>query len=356
MLTTSDVLAPLTATTDLPTHPTLSKPFTSSTLTTLVAHSNEMLRKENMSLWQVRHLWTALCGDHMWAPCDKMMGPNNVELFTEDWVARQLMNLKTSASNEGSASGSVINGHNNGQNGEHTSSTKQAPTTTEDADVSMADAETTKSADGNTADSEALADDVDKKDLSSAPENKDPEEVKRKPLPNGKAAKSTDTKDVVMSSPQATQLNGHSANEVQVPGATTDGDSSGPPANPLDAFIHPLFEMPAGSRPDRDFGIPEQEAEDVRRLLSLFIQKQEEVCRGVKKLYSGLNKAERLRKSVLHWSKAEAHCGANRDMSDGEDWYDKEEWGLPDDLKKGQDDEEEDTTTAGKKTRNRRQN
>jgi hypothetical protein len=41
-------------------------------------------------------------------------------------------------------------------------------------------------------------------------------------------------------------------------------------------------------------------------------------------------------------------------MSDGEDWYDKEEWGLTEDLKKGQDEEEEDTTTTGKKTRNRR--
>ena len=63
MLTISDILAPLTATTDLPTHPTLSKPFTSSTLSTLVADSNEMMRKENTSLWKVRHLWTALCGD-----------------------------------------------------------------------------------------------------------------------------------------------------------------------------------------------------------------------------------------------------------------------------------------------------
>jgi hypothetical protein len=41
-------------------------------------------------------------------------------------------------------------------------------------------------------------------------------------------------------------------------------------------------------------------------------------------------------------------------MSDGEDWYDKEAWGLVEDLKKGQDEEEEDTTTTGKKTRNRR--
>jgi hypothetical protein len=42
-------------------------------------------------------------------------------------------------------------------------------------------------------------------------------------------------------------------------------------------------------------------------------------------------------------------------MSDGEDWYDKEEWGLDEDLKKGQDEEEEDNTTQQpKKTRARK--
>jgi len=85
------------------------------------------------------------------------------------------------------------------------------------------------------------------------------------------------------------------------------------------------------------------------------VQKQEEVCRGAKRLFLGLLKAEQMRKNVLHWSKAEAHSGLNRDMSDGEDWYDKEEWGLTEDLKKGQDEEEEDVQTTGKKTRNRRQ-
>jgi hypothetical protein len=57
----------------------------------------------------------------------------------------------------------------------------------------------------------------------------------------------------------------------------------------------------------------------------------------------------------MKWAKAEGHVGLNRDMSDGEDWYDKEEWGLEEDLKKGQDEEEEDAATTAKKTRARRQ-
>jgi len=119
-------------------------------------------------------------------------------------------------------------------------------------------------------------------------------------------------------------------------------------------FIHRLFLPPRSALPDRDQGLPEPEADDVRRLLQLYVQKQEEVCRGTEKLHMGLLKADRYRKTVLKWSKAEAHCGDKRDMSDGEDWYDKEEWGLVEDLKKGQDEEEEDTAQTQKKTRNRR--
>ena len=58
-----------------------------------------------------------------------------------------------------------------------------------------------------------------------------------------------------------------------------------------------------------------------------------------------------MRKTVFKWCKAEGHVG---EMSDGEDWYDKEEWGLDEDLRKGHEDEEEDAPTQGKKTRKTR--
>jgi hypothetical protein len=120
-------------------------------------------------------------------------------------------------------------------------------------------------------------------------------------------------------------------------------------------FISPYFLAPPKSHPDRDLGLPQHEADDIRRLLQLYIQKQEEVCRGVQKVYDGLMRADRYRQQVMKWAKAEGHVGVNRDMSDGEDWYDKEEWGLDEDLKKGQDEEEEDAATTAKKTRTRRQ-
>lgn len=118
------------------------------------------------------------------------------------------------------------------------------------------------------------------------------------------------------------------------------------------SFIHPYFLAPASARPIPDMGLPPVEAEETRRLLQLYIQKQEEICRGSQKVYDGLLKAERLRKTVYKWAKADGHVG---EMSDGEDWYDKEEWGLSEDLKKGQDEEEEDAATTAKKTRTRRQ-
>lgn len=115
--------------------------------------------------------------------------------------------------------------------------------------------------------------------------------------------------------------------------------------------IHPLFLMPSGACPDRDFGLSPDEAEATRRILMSFIQKQEEVCRGTEKLYNGLLKMERMKKNVWDSCKAEGHIG---EMSDGEDWYDKEKWGLEEDLRKGHDEEEDDVGTQHKKTRQRR--
>ena len=124
------------------------------------------------------------------------------------------------------------------------------------------------------------------------------------------------------------------------------------PAPWVPPVIHPLYLIPDSARIDRDYGLPPNEAEDTRRLLVAYVQKQEEVVRGAEKLYEGLLRAERMRQTVFKWCKAEGHIG---EMSDGEDWYDKEEWGLEEDLKKGHDDEEEDTAEKGKKTRKTRQ-
>ena len=379
LIALTEILAPLTASTDLPTHPTLHKPFTSGTLTDLVMQSSGIMRRENHSLWQVRHLWTALCGDGTWMPCETMVGSNDVELYTEDHVARHA-ELSKSGEGEDPSSSSTVNGEmaGGGQDDAEVDAAKKlldgsqkaSKEAQEDADVSMADADATENKD-KSADEKVNGQeqpDAAKPDGEISPgaqleaESRDSEQQKgdQKTVSEQQAAgpttrlktgrgKGTDTADTETGPEGGSTVTLQQEDEMNgvlplVVSATQE-----------EPFIHPLFLLPAGARPDRDLGLPENEAEDVRRLLAVFVQKQEEVCRGASKLHEGLLRAERLRRDVLHWSKAEAHAGPNRDMSDGEDWYDKEEWGLADDLKKGQDEEEEEATiTTGKKTRARR--
>lgn len=120
---------------------------------------------------------------------------------------------------------------------------------------------------------------------------------------------------------------------------------------------HPLFLIPDTVRPDTNFGLPAAEAEETRRLLWSYIQKQEETVRGFEHMLESLLRACRMKTDVLEWCKAEGHVG---EMSDGEDWYDREKLGLAEgeDLKKGTDEDEVETVdesrTTGKRGRGRR--
>lgn len=133
--------------------------------------------------------------------------------------------------------------------------------------------------------------------------------------------------------------------------------------------IDPFF-FPPSHIVDRDFGIPPHEAEETRRLLLAAVQRQEEFMRGLNKVYSGLLQAKRKKQDVWRWCRAmegvrEHHAmKTGRDvseileeemmagLSDNEDWYDRDEWKLEQDLLKGKEEEEEEEKT--KKTRGRR--
>lgn len=85
-------------------------------------------------------------------------------------------------------------------------------------------------------------------------------------------------------------------------------------------------------------GLPIEELLETRKLLTMYIQKQEETIRGYDAIQQKLYKAKRMRNQVWDWSKAEGHVG---EMSDGEDWIDAAAWGeRPEDLKKGRDEED----------------
>ncbi|KAI1499479.1 RXT2-like protein [Biscogniauxia marginata] len=380
------ILAPLTSVTDIPTHPTLSRPYTSKTLTELAKQSCDIMHKENAALWKVKHLQTKLIGDHIWAPCELMLGPNDIELYRDDYL-EHINQAKGSVNSDAGIlvrDGIHPDGKSNGQasiNGDFAPTGKDKPTPeikeTNNGDIPMMDAEPP----------------VDTNGTGATTLNQDEtigQETKRHVLSNeeGAADKVRDAKPKAGASGARPEIPSHADNgkgDIAVldgaDGLVTNGsvgsgvslggtsqrnqakreaDHGG--SRPMSVMsepgdelaIHPFFLAPRSAHPDRDLGIPEKEAEDMRRLLQLYVQKQEEICRGSKQLYEGILRANRMRKTVFQWSKYEAHAGPNRDMSDGEDWYDKEEWGLEEDLKKGQDEEEEDTTQTTKKTRTRR--
>lgn len=376
-----EILAPLTSLTKLPNHPTLSRPFTSKALTELVAQGRDLMHKENAALWKVRPLLTRLQGDHTWAPCGMMTEPSNFDLFSEDYVPRfhgrpaQASTVRSTgtptisggpaedgATGNGEASKPAEN--KNSPNNQEPAPTEGGPDESQDPDNVSSDKpagpvseEQSKS---TVLDATNREKDESEAQTNGQTSNETNNENERRPSRAGQtttaaAAAVTEAQeaDVEMAeAPEAEAGTGKPSN----PGSYHSGSRalSMNPDMTDDLFIHPLFLAPRSALPARDQGLPEPEADDVRRLLQLYVQKQEEVCRGTTNLYMGLLKADRCRKTVLKWSKAEAHCGDRRDMSDGEDWYDKEEWGLVEDLKKGQDEEEEDTAQTQKKTRNRR--
>lgn len=322
------------------------------------------MHKENSALWKVKHLQTKLTGDHIWVPCELMLGPNDLDLYRNDYLPNGVSNaLVPSDAGHPLLEGGLGEASTNGQpsvDGEilpphHAESEKPRGGADADADTSMADADTNHHpAD---ADKDANGD--------GSGETKHLAEAEGPPRPGASDHQMEldgENPDGVppTDAPREHAVNGENPatpayrNRLAA-GQATASTATSTTSEPVDdMFIHPLFIAPRSAHPDRDMGIPEAEADDVRRLLQVWVQKQEEVCRGAKRLYEGLLRADRLRKTVRQWSKYEAHVGPNRDMSDGEDWYDKEEWDLDEDLKKGQDEEEEDTTQTTKKTRTRR--
>ncbi|KAM0796276.1 RXT2-like protein [Usnea florida] len=176
------------------------------------------------------------------------------------------------------------------------------------------------------------------------------EDVRDEGMEDGMDADEDENENGTKTSPRRMRTRAQ-AQAATSPATITRSVSSSSSRSTLPA-IHPLFIIPPSAIPSRDIGLPPAEAEETRRMLILYVQKQEEVCRGAEKLHEGLLKADRQRKTVLKWCKAEGHVG---EMSDGEDWYDREEWGLEEEgLRKGQNDEEDEGVVQGKKTRGRR--
>ncbi|KAL3420763.1 hypothetical protein PVAG01_07208 [Phlyctema vagabunda] len=370
------LLTPLTSASELPQHPTLAKPFVSKTLTELTRQAGEMVQKERASLWKIKHLLTRLSGDNTWIPCEVVETEKDFAFFGDEWEQRNERKFPKDVTHEDVVHNSIKGGLKDGlehgkksetiENGIVDKAVQQEHDTNEDTvmgnqsetidrgengDVLALEKAKPSTIIGEGGGSISYTSDtaMDTEAGTEATTDRMPDDGDSRIVESVNAEGPGDDKeDIPIPRRMRTRAQANAASD-HTPTSRTRSMS---PESDNEVLVHPFFLAPRTSYADRDFDLPPPEAEETRRLLQLYIQKQEEVCRGAQKVYDGLLKADRYRHLVMKWAKSEAHL---RDMSDGEDWYDKEEWGLEEDLKKGQDEEEEDAATTAKKTRTRRQ-
>ncbi|KAH7114397.1 RXT2-like protein [Dendryphion nanum] len=334
-----EILMPLSSAADLPTHPALNIAYTSKHLTNMTTEAGAISRKEQMALWRAKTLFTKFMGDMSYVP-------TGLADLDEGDILRELstngVNGVTQAATNGVPSRAFIQARENGhrQPGtdihdvemggvDQTNGDRLLPTETN----GYATIEVAAVQNGNTQHAT-------NGDLGYTTE--------RRVYENGDQPRSPPLEDTDDDESEQTSHRMTTRARAQVASDPSPPDSPSNAANP----IHPLYSFQTESVPDRDFGLPAAEAEETRLLLLAFVQKQEELSRTATDLYMGMLQGERMRQEVFKAAKAEAHVG---EMSDGEDWYDREEWNLDQDLMKGRDEEEDETAVAGKKsTRQRR--
>ncbi|KAF2495877.1 hypothetical protein BU16DRAFT_526427 [Lophium mytilinum] len=374
------ILAPLTSAAELQNHPSMSIPYTSKHLTHLTEEAGAISRRELASQWRAKNLLSKLQGDNTWVPCGLM------ETGTDKFVLGGLQtNGTASATTPPSRNNSLTELQHSWGNGTTaeasmdpaglrtpppTSAPRQVPL----LDVQMVDIEvahgsradvitghvqTTGSApqahpgstlqngtNGHLPDPSQLHNGTDadtaQPTTNGTTHDGDHDQENESNLPSPPADDASDTTSQPTSHRMTTRARAHVSK------------SPSPPPSPPDTLnpIHPMYKFPMDIIPDRDYGLPATEAEDTRMMLLAVVQKMEQIANRSTDLYMGMLQAERMRQDVFKWSKAEAHVG---EMSDGEDWYDREEWGLEEDLVKGRDEEEEEgAAAAGKKSTRQR--
>ncbi|KFX90618.1 hypothetical protein O988_08111, partial [Pseudogymnoascus sp. VKM F-3808] len=105
-----ELLAPLTSVTDLPNHPTLSRPFTSKTLTELTLNARSMMQKEKETLWKMKRLLTRLSGDHIWVPTAILETVNDISFFGDGRAEYREHLLEKNRSEDARSEDTAMNG------------------------------------------------------------------------------------------------------------------------------------------------------------------------------------------------------------------------------------------------------
>lgn len=339
------LLRPLTAAHELVDHPSLSHAYKSKALTQMADETMEMLRRERETLWKAKRLLRRFRGEVDWAPCetfetegDDMLLHDQGELPNGDaslvpsitmsadeaalpghegvdgvsnGMDESAAKTEPSAENGLSATESALDATNVAQPNQQEQTTEEQPkaeeSATQDPDSAMAEADQPN---GSVPENDAMA------------ENPAVADLRQSPDPTGSDSAST------AGHAMTTRARARSPQEDSSPPSPSPSDSASVPA------IHPWFTAPSSSLPDKDLALPASEAEDTRKLLLLYCQKQEQTIRSLESLACGLQKADRLRKFVYETAKASEHLVEDgkgnlvTEMSDGEDWYDPADWNL----------------------------
>lgn len=387
-LTNAELLCPLKHPAELATHPTLSLPFLDSALPDMVRSIEDKLRQERANLWRAKSLNRQFMGDEPWMPCASVEGVDDWDLFEpKPKVPAQQAGKKRKRDGEKDISQNGVNGHDYAQEDEKPQVAATAPepdTEAEETQLNSKDQHETKT---DQVIEQASEDDPDTNPSDqpttngvhdeNRPEASDVEAASQNKEGNGEQKQGEETTEKM----EVDEEDGNTASDEEAQPQPTRritralaaenniSNAASPPLSPdsttstVDSSllqVDPLFLLPpsfaANHRAPRSlfrFGLPVEEFIETRRLLTMYIQKQEESVRGYETVLGKLIKAKRMRDKVWEWCKTEGHVG---EWSDGEDWIDAEAWGLaPEELKKGKDEEEvEGQEETGRKAKRRR--
>ncbi|RMZ77342.1 hypothetical protein DV737_g4381, partial [Chaetothyriales sp. CBS 132003] len=321
-----ELLRPLTHPAELATHPTLSTPYLDSALPDMVKSLEDKLRQERANLWRAKMLHRQLVGDENWVPCGAVETSDDWDLFEPRYPSAAEQSRK----------------RKHGEPQDRRPTQKAAPAR---ADPATNGVHASEQANGNVGPPDASAaaaaeeedEDGQKMDKPDDGSNSASPAPPPRRITRALAAENTSTAPTPPLSP--------------TPSETTT-DSALLTADPL-FLIPPHFStvrrLPAILQALR---LPVDEVLDTRRLLFMYIQKQEESVRGFEAVLGKLIKATRMKDQVWEMCKAEGHMG---EWSDGEDWIDAAAWGeREEDLKKGKDEDDAVQEEEGRKGKRRR--
>lgn len=396
------LLCPLKHPSELPTHPSLSQPYTSQALDRMTIAVEEKLRQERALLWRARSLHRQFLGDGDWMPCGAVETIDDRWIFepkiVDDAQSTSAGQQMHSSAGTPSASGDLNVPREPAFPTESAHETQQAQEETAAKDAEMAESTHEPGDQPVNNDTEQIKElkseeaDAPVKDLPphSAADEPAQETTRNQNTERDETAGAGENQEEMDTSNDGAKGGAETGNleaseahgeETEQDAEMHDGSSPEPPRrmttraqanathpgnqSPISSadtagslpIPHPLFLIPNNVRPDANFGLPAAEAEETRRLLWSYIQKQEETVRGFEHMLDSLLRACHMKADVLEWCKAEGHVG---EMSDGEDWYDREKWGLAEgeDLKKGTDEDEpeavDESRTTAKRGRGRR--